>query len=223
MRRLRVDVRDHDQSGCDGERNQRDLPVEHEEDRRRRDDGEDVLPEEDEAVPEEEPDLLEVHCCPRHELSRLVAVVEAPREAQKVGVERVSDVELDSERLSAGDEPAADEHERADESGDGDEGDEDGQSPAVVRPDAVVDHLPGQPRDGEAGNLRPHREDDRDDERPPVRAQEAEKPAKRPKVRVRRADSVHKVEFSGRLTDRFCRETAANMARFGRHPRAFRR
>jgi len=181
------------------------------------------LAEEDEAVPEEEPDLLEVDRRPRHELSSLVAVVEAPREAQQVRVERVSDVELDSERLSTGDEATTDEHERADESGDGDEGDEDGQSPRVVWPDAVVDHLPGQPRDGEAGNLRPHREDDRDDERPAVRAQEAEKPAKRPKVRVRRATSVHEVECSGRLPGRFCRETAANMARFGRHPRAFRR
>ena len=107
-------------------------------------------------------------------------------------VERVSDVELDSERLSTGDEAAADEHERADESGDGNEGDEDDKSPPVVGPDAVVDHLPGQPRYGEAGNLRTYREDDRDDERPAVRAQEAEQTAKRPKVRVRRANSVHK-------------------------------
>ena len=133
-----------------------------------------MLAEEDEAVAEEEPDLLEVHRRARHQLPRLVAVIEAPREAKEARVERVSDVELDSERLSAGDEAAADEHERAEEPGDRDERDEDDESPCVVRPDSVVDHLPGQPRDREAGNLRPDRQDDRDDERPAVRAQEAE-------------------------------------------------
>ncbi len=49
-------------------------------------------------------------------------------------VERVSDVELDSERLSAGDEAAADEHERAEEPGDRDEGDEDDESPSCRAP-----------------------------------------------------------------------------------------
>ena len=60
MRRARVDVGDRDEDRRDRERDQGELPVVDEEDPRDRDDREDVLAEEDEAVAEEEADGLEV-------------------------------------------------------------------------------------------------------------------------------------------------------------------
>jgi hypothetical protein len=62
-------------------RGERELPVDNEEDDRDPDDREHVLEEEDEPVAEEEAHGLQVHRRPRHELSGLVPVVEAEREA----------------------------------------------------------------------------------------------------------------------------------------------
>ena len=115
VRDLRVAVREHDDERGDRERDEREPPVRPEHDRRDADDREHVLEEEDEAVAEEEAHGLEVDRRSRHELSGLVPVVEAEREAQKMRVHRVAHVELDAERLPAGDEAAADHEERLDE------------------------------------------------------------------------------------------------------------
>ena len=72
------------------------------------DDGEDVLEEEDQPVAEEEAHALEVDGRARHQLPGLVAVEVAEREPHELRVERVPQVELDAERLLAGDQPPAD-------------------------------------------------------------------------------------------------------------------
>ena len=69
------------------------------------DDGEDVLEEEDQPVAEEEADALQVDGRARHQLPGLVAVEVAEREPHELRVERVPQVELDAERLLAGDQP----------------------------------------------------------------------------------------------------------------------
>ena len=72
-----------------------------------------MLEEEDQAVAEEEPDALQVDGRAAHQLAGLVAVVEAEREPHELRVDRGSHVELDVERLLAGDQPAARHHRRA--------------------------------------------------------------------------------------------------------------
>ena len=108
---LAVAVRDEHDDGCDREGDERELPAVDEEDDRDDDDRHDVLGEEDQPVAEEEPHRLQVDRRPRHELPRLVPVVEAEREPQEVPVELVPEVVLDPERLSARDQPPSD-HER---------------------------------------------------------------------------------------------------------------
>ena len=103
LRDAAVAVRDEDDHGRDRERDERELPAVDEEHGRDDDDRHDVLREEDEPVAEEEAHRLEVDRRARHELPRLVPVVEAEREAEEVGVELVAQVVLDGERLAAGD------------------------------------------------------------------------------------------------------------------------
>ncbi len=112
VRHVAVAVGEHDDERRDRERHEREPPLEPQHHRGDADDREDVLEEEDEAVAEEEAHGLEVDRRARHELPGLVAVVVAEGQPQEVRVEAVAQVELDAERLSAGDEPAAD-HEHA--------------------------------------------------------------------------------------------------------------
>ena len=108
-----VPVRDRDQHRRDRERDQRELPRDDEDDDPDADDREDVLEEEDQAVAEEEADALQVDRRAAHQLAGLVAVVEAEREPDELRVDRLPHVELDRERLLAGDQPAAGHHQRA--------------------------------------------------------------------------------------------------------------
>ena len=63
-----------------------------------------------EAVAEEEPDALQVDGGPAHELTGLVAVVEAKREPDELRVDRRAHVQLHVERLLPGDQAAARHH-----------------------------------------------------------------------------------------------------------------
>ena len=96
-----------DDHGRDRERDERELPAVEEEHGRDDDDRHDVLGEEDQPVAEEEAHRLEVDRRARHELARLVAVVEAEREPEEVRVQLVAQVVLDRERLPAGDDAGA--------------------------------------------------------------------------------------------------------------------
>ena len=71
-------------------------PIEVEHHRRDAHDRQHVLEEEDQAVPEEEADRLEVDRRARHQLAGLVAVVEAEGHPDEVRVEGVPHVELDT-------------------------------------------------------------------------------------------------------------------------------
>ena len=106
VRDVAVAVREDDENRRHREHDQREPPLEEEEDDRHRHDGEHVLEEEDEAVAEEEADALQVDGGARHQLARLVAVVEAEREADEMRVEAAAHVHLDVERLPPGDEAA---------------------------------------------------------------------------------------------------------------------
>ena len=107
VRDVAVAVRERDEQRRDREHDQREPPLEEEEDDGHRHDGEHVLEEEDQAVAEEEADALEVDGRARHQLAGLVAVVEPEREADHVRVEAAAHVHLDVERLAARDEAAA--------------------------------------------------------------------------------------------------------------------
>ena len=74
--------------------------------RAREHDRQDRLEDEHEAVAEEEPDRLQVHGRPRHQLSRLLMVEEAELEALEVAVEPLAQVVLDPERDASGDHAA---------------------------------------------------------------------------------------------------------------------
>ena len=89
-----------------------------------------MLEEEDEAVAEEEAHALQVDGRARHQLAGLVAVVEAERESEQLRVELVAHVELDAERLAAGDQPPAHHEERA---GEPDGEDREDEPPAAPR------------------------------------------------------------------------------------------
>ena len=115
MRDVAVAVGDGDDHRRDRERDQRQPPLDDEEDGHHRDDGERVLEEEDQAEAEEEAHRLEVDGRARHQLAGLVAVVEAEREPEQVRVERFAHVLLDAKRLPAGDDPAAEHQRRLDD------------------------------------------------------------------------------------------------------------
>ena len=112
MRHMAVAIRDGDQKRSDRQRDQRELPVDEEDDQPDADDREEVLEEEDEAVAEEEAHGLQVDRGTAHQLSGLMPVVEAEREADELRVHGGAHVELDVERLLAGDQPAAGHHGR---------------------------------------------------------------------------------------------------------------
>ena len=141
MRDVAVAVGDRDEERHHREHDERELPLEEEEDDGHRDDGEGVLEEEDQAVAEEEADALQVDRRARHQLAGLVAVVEAEGEAHEVRVEALAQVHLDVERLLAGDEPAAAHEHRRDEAEDDDRAD---VEPELVR--VVVRRAPRRSR-----------------------------------------------------------------------------
>ena len=90
MRHAAVAVGDEDDRRCDGERQERELPVVDEENRGDDHDRDDVLREEDEPVSEEEANGLEVDGRAGHELTGLATVVEPEGEAQEVRVELIA-------------------------------------------------------------------------------------------------------------------------------------
>ena len=120
VRDARVAVGERDDERRDRPCDERQLPVHEEHHAGHRDDRQHVLEEEDEAVAEEEPDALQVDRRPRHQLPGLVAVVEAEREPEELRVHLVAEVELDPERLAAGDEAPPGHHDRAEDADDED-------------------------------------------------------------------------------------------------------
>ena len=147
------------------------------------DDREHVLEEEDEAVAEEEADGLEVDRRSREELAGLVAVVEAEREAEQLRVERVSHVELDSERLTAGDQATARHEDRARRADAKDERSDDVELVRALGVDRLLQSRSRQVRDPDRRDLGADREHDRDDQRPLVRLQKAEQADERLAIR----------------------------------------
>ena len=138
VRDARVPVGEDDDEGRDRGRGEREAPVDDEHDRGDADDRHDVLEEEDEAVAEEEADGLEVDRRAGHELTGLVPVVEAEREAEQLRVQRVPHVELDPEGLPAGDQAAPHHEERAGEPGDQDRRRGQPERSLVLREDDVL-------------------------------------------------------------------------------------
>ena len=84
MSDVAVAVREHDEERRDREGDQRQLPVEEEEDGGDRQNRQDVLEEEDKSVAEEEPDALQVDGRARHQLPGLMPVVEPERQTHEV-------------------------------------------------------------------------------------------------------------------------------------------
>ena len=134
-----------------------------------------MLEEEDQPVAEEEPHGLQIDGRARHQLPGLVAVEVAEREPQELRVHRVPHVELDPERLLAGDQPPPERAARLQDADREHDPDQLGNQAPVVVVDGVDDLL-GQPRDRERPCLRDHRQEERDEEGALVRAQEAEQP-----------------------------------------------
>ena len=189
VRDMAVPVGDDDEHGRDRERDHRQLPLEEEQDCRDRQDREDVLEEEDESVPEEEADALQVDRGARHQLAGLVAVVEPERQADEMGIEALAQIHLDRERLLTGDQPARGHQERAGKAQADDRPDKNPELARVVRRDRLVDDVLRDPDERDLRALRGYGEDDRDDERDLVRTQEAEQTRKRPAIR--RGRSIH--------------------------------
>jgi hypothetical protein len=177
-----VAVGDDDDQRRHGSGGQRELPVHDEHHAGDDHDRQHVLEEEDEPVAEEEADGLQVDGRAGHQLARLVAVVEAEREPDELGVQGVAHVELDPERLAARDHPPA-EHEGGAGEADREHGRH--QLPElllVVRGQRVLEGGAGEVRDRDRGQLRADREEHRHHQRPPVRAQESEQARERPAV-----------------------------------------
>jgi hypothetical protein len=169
-----VAVGDGDDHRGDPERDQRQPPLDHEQHRGDRDHREHVLEEEDQAEAEEEADALQVDRRARHQLTGLVAVVEAEGEPEQMRVEPLAHVLLDPERLPAGDDPPP-VHERGlDDAGGGDGDDDPEERPRAALLVDAVDRRADEQHDRDRGRLREHRQDRRDEQRPAVRAQEAE-------------------------------------------------
>ena len=165
---MAVAVRHRDEKGCDRECDQRELPLVEEENGRHTDDRDHVLGEEDEPVAEEEPDRLEIDGRARHELSGLVAVIEAEREAEELRVERVAHVPLDRQCLLARDEAPAEHQQRPDEPDEEDRADQERQLVAVLAAAQLVDHPPGEDEHRDGCGLRQYREERREGERDAV-------------------------------------------------------
>ena len=201
-----VGERDEQRSGR--ERDERELPLDEEEDDRHRQHGEHVLEEEDQPVAEEEADALEVDGGPAHELPGLVPVVEAERQAHEMGVEAAAHVHLDVERLAARDDAATEHAARTGEAQPEDRQDVDPQRVRVVVEERVVDHVAaGHPDQRDRRRLRADGEEDRDDDSEPVRTEESEQPEEGRAIR----NSAH----FGRVPPRLCGAEAAEQ-RFAR-------
>ncbi len=174
---------DRDEQRRDGQGDQRKLPVVEEEDHGHADDRHDVLDEEDEAVAEEEADVLQIHGRSRHELAGLVAIEVAKRQSLEVPVERVSHVELDTERLRSCDEPPPDHEERPQQPDEGDEPNEQCQLLCVLVRDRPVDDLLCQPGNRHGRGLRSDCQSDGGRDGQTVGAQEAKQPYERAETR----------------------------------------
>ncbi len=170
-----VAVGERDEQRRHGEDDQREAPLDEEEDGGHRDHCEDVLEEEDQPIAEEEADALQVDRCARHQLSRLVPVVEPEREPHHVRVQAAPQVHLDVERLAAGDQ-AAPGHERGAHDAEADHDDDGDPEPVCVVVDQrPVDHVAaGDPDECDLGGLRADGEHDRHDEPDPIGTKEAE-------------------------------------------------
>jgi hypothetical protein len=182
MRDLRVAIGERDDERRDRQRDECQSPVRPEHDRRDPDDREDVLEEEDQAVAEKEAHCLEVHGRPRHQLSGLVAIVEAEREAQEVRVERVAHVVLDAQSLPARDEAPAHQEQGLDEADRDDDAQEHPEHLLVARADGQVDHVLRDADERDRSRLRRGGEHDGDDEGPAVGAEEPEQTGERVQV-----------------------------------------
>jgi hypothetical protein len=180
-----VAVREADQDRRDREPDQREPPVEHEHHHGHAQEGDHVLEEEDEPVPEEEADCLQVDGGPRHQLPGLVPVVEAEGEALEVCVQLVAHVVLDPERLPAGDDAPAHHRQGLHEADGQDEGDVQLELALVVRLDRVVDDRGSEQDECDRGPLRHRRKDHRDDQRELVGAQEPEEAGEGATIRSR--------------------------------------
>ena len=183
MRDVAVAIGDEHDRGRDRERDQRELPAVEEQDDAHDHDRHDVLGEEDEPVAEEEAHGLEVDRRPRHQLSRLAAVVEAEREPEEVRVELVAEVVLDAEGLLAGDESPPEHAGGADDSEREDHRDPEREHARVGVARNLVDDDPGQDGDEDAGDLGADRQERGHHERGPVRPQEPEQAQERAPVR----------------------------------------
>jgi hypothetical protein len=184
VRDVAVAVRERDEEGGDGQHDERQPPLEEEQHDADRDDGEHVLEEEDEPVAEEEPDALQVDGGPRHQLARLVAVVEAEREPHELRVDAAAHVHLDVERLASGDEPPAGHQAGSKRAEAEDRAHRDPQRVRVpVKERRVDDAAAGHPDEGDLRRLRADGEHDRDDEAGAVRPQESEQADERRAVR----------------------------------------
>ena len=177
MRDVAVAVGEHHERRRDRERDERELPLEEEEDDGHRHDGEHVLEEEDEAVAEEEAHALQVDRRARHELARLVTVVEAERQPHELRVDAAAHVHLDVERLLAGEEATSGHERRADDAERDDLADRQPEPVPVVVDERVVDDVAARkPDECDLGGLRTDREDDRDGDAEAVWTEEAEQP-----------------------------------------------
>ena len=174
VRDMAVAIRDDDEHRRDRERDQRELPFEDEEHGRDRQHCERVLEEEDQPVPEEEPDALQVDRRTRHQLTRLMTVVETERESDEMRVQALAHVHLDGERLFSGDESASRHQHRTREAEADDRPHEEPELVRVLRAERVVDDVLRHPDDRDLRGLRGDGEDDRNRERELVRPQEAE-------------------------------------------------
>ena len=205
MRDVAVAIGQDDEHGSDRQSDQRELPLEHEQNGGDRHDRQHVLEEEDQPVAEEEPHALQIDGRARHELSGLVTVVEPERQAHEVGVEALPHVHFDRERLFAGDQPAPGHESRARESESDDQPEEQPQLVVVVRTECPVDHALRHPDQRDLRTLRRDGEEDRNDERDSVRSQESEQSDEGPAIR----DRAH----SRNLASRQLRELCANQSR----------
>src|SRR5439155_19922386 len=121
---------------------ERQLPLEEKQHAGNEDDREHVLKEKDQPVAEEEAHALKIDGRAGHELTGLVAVVEAEREPDEMRVETLAKVHLDRERLLPGDHPAAEHQDRTNDSQRDDRADLDPQFVRIVARERVVDHVP---------------------------------------------------------------------------------
>ncbi len=155
-----------------GQRDQRQPGVDVEHHRAGEDDREDVLGDEDQPVAEEEADRLEVDRRPRHQLPGLLGVEEAELEPLQMGVEELSEVELDRERDPPGDDAPDQGQADPEDAGDGDH-DREREEVGLVAVFDRVDRAPDQVRDQDRHPHRRPRKGQRTPQFAAIRAQKA--------------------------------------------------